>query len=125
MPECPKCGGHLRKVHRKNFEHLACAAAYACRGCNSRVRRFHPWWISTFRFVFSRHTRCIRCGTECVHRVYKRDRIDDVSLTPLSLLQQILGAPKNKCPLCRLRYHDFRPLTRAARVRESKAAEGA
>jgi hypothetical protein len=125
VPECPKCGGHLRKVHRQVYERLFCAAAYACRHCNFRVRRFRPWWTSICQFTFSRYTRCIRCGTVRVHRVYKRDRIDEASWHPFSLIQQILGAPKNKCPLCRLRYHDFRPLAPAARANQKAAGESA
>lgn len=111
MTECPKCAGHLCKVHRHYYERLGCAAAYACRKCNFRVRRFYRWWYS-FRFVFSLRSRCVRCGTSQVQRVNDRDRIDSVSKHPLSLLQQILGAPLNKCSFCRLRYYDLRLIER-------------
>jgi len=62
-----------------------------------------------FRFVFSRHSRCLKCGkTERVSRLAKRDYIDGFSKSPLSLLQGVMGAPINRCSACRLQYYDWR-----------------
>ena len=110
MSRCPKCGGHLGKVHRKTLERVIYASAYECPKCRYRFRRFHRWWFSTYRYLFSRYTVCLRCGTSRVHRITKRDHLDHVSKHPFSVIQQILGAPKNKCPYCRLQFHDMRPI---------------
>jgi uncharacterized protein with PIN domain len=114
MTICPKCGGHLGKVHRTLAERPIFSGAYACPKCKFRFRQFQPWWYTTYRFVFSQYTLCLRCGTYRVHRVNKRDRLDQVSRHPFSLIQQVFGAPRNKCPFCRLQYHDVRPFGPAA-----------
>lgn len=44
-----------------------------------------------------------------IHRVAKRDRVDDLSQHPLSWLLGVSGAPLNKCPACRLQYYDWHP----------------
>jgi hypothetical protein len=108
MPECPKCGGYLVRIHRGLFRKVAYSALFRCRRCGLRTGKFHSWLSSNFQFVFSRHTRCVRCVTYDVRRGSRRDRIDGVSGHPFSLLQHILGAPLNKCPACRLQYYDWR-----------------
>lgn len=108
MPQCPKCGGYLVRIHRGTFRKIAYSALFRCRQCGFRTGKFHSWLSSNYRFMFSRYTRCVRCSTYNVHRGSKRDRIDGVSRHPLSLLQHILGAPLNKCPACRLQYYDWR-----------------
>ena len=110
MNRCLKCGGHLQKVHRNLFEKMLCSDAYQCMKCDRKSRRFYDWWFSPYRFIFSRYTVCIRCGTHRVHRMSKRDPLDSVSKNPLSLVQQIVRAPRNKCPFCRVQYHDLRPV---------------
>lgn len=108
MPQCPKCGGHLVRTHRRRFQKIAYTAVFRCRKCDYQVGKFHPWLIANYRFLFSRYTRCIRCGTEQVYRASKRDRVDYVSSHPLSMLLHLTGAPLNKCPGCRLQYYDWR-----------------
>ena len=108
MPECPKCAGHLVRIHRGYFRKIVYSALFRCRRCGLRTGEFHSGLSSNFQFVFSRNTRCVRCGTYDVRRGSRRDRIDGVSGHPLSLLQHILAAPLNKCPACRLQYYDWR-----------------
>jgi hypothetical protein len=80
-----------------------------CSKCGLRVKQPHPLLRTlTLRFLFSRYTQCVRCGTFHVQRSRKRDRIDSLSKTLYSLIQHILGAPLNKCVACRLQYYDWR-----------------
>lgn len=118
MPECPNCQERLQKVHRRFLEKLAYSSAYECRKCNFRTRRLNAWGLSLGRFIFSRHTSCPRCGTALVHRTSKRDRVESLSKHLFSRMQQLLGAPLNKCPLCRLQYYDVRPVLRATDLNE-------
>jgi len=128
VPYCPKCRGPLKRIHRGFFHRRVYSALYACRDCHSYVGHFHPFLLSTYRFIFSRYTRCIRCGSDNVHRMYKRDRIDNFSKNPLSWLQRFLAAPLNKCPACRLQYYDWRrprpsDLQPASQVEEPSGAQ--
>ena len=117
MARCAKCGGHAEKVPRRAFERLLFASAYRCRKCKNRTRHFSHWWTSTWRFVFSRTSVCVKCGTERVHSTHKRDPILDFSKHPLSLIQVIFAAPRKQCPYCRLEYYDVRPVARARPMR--------
>lgn len=122
MTRCYKCGGHLSKVHRRLYERLFYSDAFECVSCNTRAHRFQSWWFSPYRFIFSRYTVCVRCGTYRVHRLSGRDTVDSVSKHPFSLMLQILRAPRNKCPYCRLQYHDLRrvaPRVEAPKNRQS------
>jgi hypothetical protein len=112
MTKCRNCGGYLAQVRRTRWERLICSAAYLCQKCRTRVReRSLPyWWTSTWRFILSRHTVCIRCGTVQVHKVRKRDPLNQFSKHPLSLIQAIFFVPRKECPFCRLQYLDVRPV---------------
>ena len=112
MPACPKCGGSAQKVHRKGYERPLFRAAYQCDRCNHRNRKFRLLHFPGLRFVFSIHTLCPRCNTPDVHRMTKRDPIDEFSKHPFCLIQRVFFAPRNKCPDCRLQYFDLRPLDR-------------
>lgn len=112
MARCAKCDGHLEKVRRTRWERLVYSAAYRCQKCKARVRRSPHWWSSTFRFVFSRYSVCVQCGTEQVRKAPRRDPLSHFSKHPLSLIQTILFAPRKECPYCRLQYRDLRPVAR-------------
>lgn len=122
MTKCIYCGGHVKRVHRGYFERWFASDAYVCHRCKRRSHRYHHWWFSTYRFIFSRYSVCLRCGTYRVRRLAKRDRVDSLSKHPLSLIQQMFVAPRNKCPNCRLQFHDLRPL--APEVREPADSGG-
>jgi predicted RNA-binding Zn-ribbon protein involved in translation (DUF1610 family) len=107
---CPKCGGHLEKVHRTAVERIVFSSTHACRKCHFRSQTPHHWWYSAFMPFFSRYTICVKCGTTKVYRMKKRDPLDHLSKHPLSLIQQMLFAPRNRCVFCRMQYHDLRPL---------------
>jgi len=82
---------------------------FRCTKCGHALKRLHPIVDANLSFVFSRYTRCIRCGTPRVQRLKKRDRIDSMSKNLTSQLLRLTGAPLNKCPACRLQYYDWRP----------------
>jgi hypothetical protein len=60
------------------------------------------------RFPFSRHSRCIRCGSDAIQRLKKRDKQDGFLQNPLALIQGLTGAPVNRCSSCRLQFFDWR-----------------
>ena len=98
----------MMREHRKAFQKVIYAELFRCSRCRTRVRRVYPFLRLNYEFLFSRHTRCVRCGTPAVHRMAKRDRVDSLSKNPLSQIQRLTGAPVNKCPACRLQYYDWR-----------------
>lgn len=108
MPTCPACGVDLVRVHRRAAEKLLFASVFRCRVCRRRVRRLHPAVRVPLQVLFSRHTRCIRCGSLDVERSPKRDPVEGLSASPVSFLMRLTGAPLNWCRACRLQYYDWR-----------------
>ena len=51
---------------------------------------------------------CPECGTPRVKRLARRDRIDRLSDSTWSALQQRLGGKLYHCALCRLQFYDCR-----------------
>lgn len=97
-----------------------------CRHCGRRLKRPRISLGATGNFIFSRHTRCIQCGTHNVYRLAKRDRIDWMSKNPVSWLFRLIGAPLVKCPACRLQFYDWRSVKPAApRTLRSDPTSGA
>ena len=97
------------RVRRRGLDRLIYSDALRCSNCGYQLKRVYPLWRSKVQFIFSRYTHCIRCGTAHVQRISKRDRVDSVSKDVLSRIQQVIGAPLNKCVACRLQYYDWRP----------------
>lgn len=110
MPECLNCGRPLDRVRRTRLQRVVYADMYLCTKCGYRVGHFRTPLQANLEYVFSRHTRCIRCATDHVHRQPHRDRIDRLSNHPLSWLWRLTLAPLNKCDTCRLQYFDWRPV---------------
>jgi hypothetical protein len=108
MTPCYHCGKHLIRVHRTAFEKLLWYDMYQCSECKHRQGSYHRGLYAHFRFLFSRHSRCIRCGSEAVQRLKKRDKVDGFSQNPLALMQILIGAPVNRCSPCRLQFFDWR-----------------
>ena len=104
MGRCLKCGSHLNRSHRRGFERLIYSEVFRCAKCRRPVGTLRPFFIANVKFVLSRHTRCIRCGTPNVHKRSRRDRVDSVSTHPLSLISYVSRAPVYKCNACRLQY---------------------
>ena len=122
MPQCPDCSKHMMRTHRSLVQKLLYSDVFRCTKCGRRVNRVHTALSVSFAFGFSRHSHCIRCGTENVQRLKKRDRIDSVSRHPASMLLALTGAPYNRCSSCRLQYHDWRrPAGKPARPDKTSA----
>ena len=96
------------RSHRTAAQKIFFSDVFRCSRCGYRRKRVHPVVDANLAFVFSRYTRCIRCGSERIERLKKRDRIDSVSKNLVSRLLRLTGAPVNKCPSCRLQYYDWR-----------------
>lgn len=84
-----------------------------CSRCGKRLVRVHRTILDRYlyahcRFLFSRHSRCIRCGSEAVQRLKKRDKVNGFSQNPFTLMQVLIGAPVNRCSPCRLQFLDWR-----------------
>ena len=125
MPKCNACGGHTEKVRRVGIERVIFRSAYRCQRCKRRFRYVNAWWLSTWRFIFSRYSVCVKCGTRHVHHLYKRDPILDLSKNPLSLIQVLFFARRKQCPYCRLQYYDLRAIepVKVAHTQENQGAQ--
>ena len=110
MPDCPHCGRHLNRRHRTLLEKLVFADVLVCQKCQRPYRLGYLSTQTLRDFVFSRQTHCVKCGSDGVRRLVRRDPIDSVSKHPLSLLFRLTGAPRNKCDACRLQDFDWRPV---------------
>jgi hypothetical protein len=108
MVNCPHCSKRIVRVHRKPLEKILYSDMYDCGECQRRVGAYHHLFFGHFRFVFSRYSCCIRCGSAAVQRLEKRDRVDAFSSSPLAWVQMLVGAPVNRCSPCRLQYFDWR-----------------
>jgi hypothetical protein len=121
MALCPQCGGRMARLHRAFFQKLLYSDRFRCPKCKARTGRFQPFFanaVSSLRFVFSKWSRCPRCESYGVYRLNRRDKIDSFSSNPVALFQFLLGAPINKCPLCRLHFYDWREPRPQARAPE-------
>ena len=98
----------MLRVHRRPWEKILYSEMYVCAACNLRAGEFHRALMANFRFVFSRYSHCIRCGSEAVQRLAKRDKVDGFSNHPLAWVQVLLGAPVNRCSPCRVQFFDWR-----------------
>jgi hypothetical protein len=120
MPQCQECGGEMVRVHRAAPERVLYASAFKCRTCGRRLRRMRQAVARPYGFVFSAHTRCVRCGNEDVRRSSRRDRAESVSTSVFSRLLGLTGAPLNACGACRTQYHDWRrPMAKATTPSDS------
>jgi hypothetical protein len=96
------------RTHRTVVERVFYSDVFICPACNRSVARPRLILGAHPRFLFSRYTHCVQCGTPDVQRKAKRDYIDSVSGRLLGRVQHLLGAPLNKCLACRLQYYDWR-----------------
>jgi len=108
MMPCSRCGKRLVRVHRTALEKWLWSDMYECADCKRREGTYHRSLYAHCRFLFSWHSRCIRCGSEAVQRLKKRDKVDGFSQNPLALIQVLVGAPVNRCSPCRLQFFDWR-----------------
>ena len=114
MLTCPHCRKRLLHVRRRPVEKLLYSDMYACSACKKRVgaRR------ASLLFLFSKHTRCIKCGSSEVARLAKPDRVDQFTANRWGLVQRLLGAPVWRCSPCRIQFYDWRPARSTTKTHE-------
>jgi hypothetical protein len=108
---CPVCGGHEVLVHRTLLQKLFYRHARRCVQCGlSRMaaRGYAAAFIATFAFLTSRYTSCIRCGNPDVAHLPSGDRLESRTWNPFGWMQALIGAPPLLCPICRIKFHDYR-----------------
>jgi DNA-directed RNA polymerase subunit RPC12/RpoP len=108
MVPCSRCGKRLLRVHRTVLEKWLWSDMFECPACKHREGSYHRSLYAHCRVLLSRHSRCIRCGSEGIQRLKKRDKVDGFSQNPLAILQVLIGAPVNRCSPCRLQFFDWR-----------------
>jgi uncharacterized protein with PIN domain len=124
MPKCPECAKHMIRTHRSHIQKIVYTDTFRCPKCGYKFGTVRPWLRIKAGYIFSRFTRCVRCGTLNVHRSQKRDRVDRPTRQFLGRIQRIVFAPLNKCEACRLQYYDWRPPYPFQPANASAAAAG-
>ena len=115
MLRCPQCLAEMTRTRRSRLQKLVFSGVFFCCSCRLRLALYHPFLdrqIVRCKFMFSLHSRCVRCATYSVHSLSKPDPVDPVTRNPLGQIQVILGAPLKHCSACRLQYRDWRPVRR-------------
>ena len=103
----------MMRSHRTRLQRAFYSVVFECPRCRCGVGWHRPFLfrqLVRMRFVFSRHSRCVRCSGYGVYEISRRDHVDTMSREPLGWFQRLLGAPIKKCPSCRLQYYDWRPV---------------
>jgi len=122
---CPHCGGRLKRVHRTQLEKVKYSDVYECTRCGRREGALHKKLYLYSRFIFSRYSRCLRCGQDTVQRLDRADKIDHFSKNWLAVFQRLLGAPIHRCSPCRLQFYDWRKPRRRAKPDTSSLGQSA
>lgn len=105
---CPKCSFPLERKRRSLAERLLFRRLWICRACGTQIRAWRVPFESTVHFLRSPYTRCIACGNPRVRHLVVRDRIDQMSVHPVSVLLGLARMPLYHCNACRHQYHDWR-----------------
>jgi hypothetical protein len=58
--------------------------------------------------MLGRESLCPHCGTARLRVLRKRDPVDSMSTSLVSILQGWFGAELHHCEFCRLQFYDFR-----------------
>ena len=120
---CPNCSFPLERQHRRLLGRLLFRKTWTCRACGTRVRAWRVPFGKTVSYLGSRYTRCIVCGNPRVKRLATRDRIDRMSIHPVSVVAAALFAPIYHCNACRHQYHDWRALAPAVHAERRASSE--
>lgn len=105
VEKCANCGKPLRRVPRTFFQQFGYSAAYQCPECGNQ--EFEP---RPYRFHFGPHARCPQCGTVRLERHKRRDPVDPVRWSLLTVLEWLLGGKLCHCNFCRIQFYDRRNL---------------
>ena len=110
MYQCPHSSGCQERVSRKWFQRIVYSEVYLCTTCGASLG-IHQRYISTlvvnnFRFIFSRYSHCVSCGSGAVDR---GGRLYFPSKNPLAWIQLLALAPLRECSPCGRQFLDWRP----------------
>lgn len=102
LSPCTKCGGALRRSHRKLVERLLFAEAFRCQQCKSRTR------IRSWELKYAHYVKCPRCHSVDLTCLKRRDSIDRMQPGFLNFLNKLAGGKLYHCWFCRLQFYDLR-----------------
>jgi len=103
MRKCKQCNEILARSHRRFWEKPVYSVVFECRECESRVGAKR-----NFFHYFGGYAKCPRCGSEEIAKRSKRDRIDRMIRTPISVFQSLTGGSLYHCFFCRIQFYDLR-----------------
>jgi len=110
MHHCPHSLGWTERVARTWVQRIIYSEVYLCVACGARLRVYHRFIsvavVNHIRFIFSRYSQCISCGSTVVAR---NDSAYCLSKNPLGGVQWRVGAPLIECSPCGRQYFDWRP----------------
>jgi len=110
MHECPHPSGCQVRVSRHWLQRLFYSEVYHCTACGARLGIHHRYlsviFVNNFRFIFSRYSHCVSCGSGAVDR---GGRAYLLSKNPLGWIQLLAAAPLRECSPCGRQYFDWRP----------------
>ena len=110
----------MERVARTWLQRIIYSEVYICIACGARLGIHRPSLssaiINTYRFICSRYSHCVSCGSGAVER---NDRVYFLSKNPLGWIQWLVGAPAMECSPCGRQYFDWRP----ARPRQINTSE--
>ena len=109
MYECPHSSGCQARVTRKWFQRIVYSEVYLCTACGASLG-IHRRYLSTLvvnnvRFIFSRYSHCVSCGSGAVER---GGRLYFPSKNPLAWIQLLVAAPLRECSPCGRQFFDWR-----------------
>jgi hypothetical protein len=106
---CHHTSAAMERIARRGIEKLIYSEVYICLACGARMALYRPFLSATivnnYRFIFSRYSRCLSCGSEAVAR---NNRVYFLSKNPLGWIQWLAGAPLWECSPCGRQYFDWR-----------------
>jgi hypothetical protein len=109
MFRCPQCPDSMECVARSPGQRMVYSVAYVCPRCGYRLSLYHriigTLFINNYRFIFSRYSHCITCGSGSVAR---SNYADSLAKHPLGWIQRLIGAPMLECSSCGGGYFDWR-----------------
>jgi hypothetical protein len=110
MHQCSHPWNCQVRVFRNWFQRTVYSEVYHCTACSARLgvhrRYLSVLVVNNFRFIFSRYTQCVSCGSGAVD---PGSHIYFLSKNPLGWIQLLAAAPLRECSPCRRQYFDWRP----------------
>jgi len=103
--QCDKCGGPVRRSHRRGIEKIVYSSIFKCPECKSRIK------VSLLGpGLFGKHAQCPRCGDLEPIRRSNLDTVDSMSYLPFGLFHRLFCGKLYHCLFCRMQFYDSRPL---------------